>query len=125
MARIILKLKNGGNKEFAELPKFGIRYFDDLLSHQKEIVRDSKRIEAFQSFYNVLSKCLPTLPPISEVLDIYGRILINSFNIMNDEYQSIGVGLYLGASVLGKILGETRIESDRLGKARVGSDRLG
>ena len=36
----------------------------------------------------------------NEVLEIYCRVLINSFNIMNDDYQSIGIGLYLSASVL-------------------------
>ena len=41
-----------------------------------------------------------TLPPKGEVLDIYGRIVINSFNIMNNDYQSIGIGLYLAASAI-------------------------
>jgi len=101
MARIILKLRNGGAKECDVLPDGQQRYFDDLLTHQKEIVRDSSRIEAFQNFYLVLKDCLDKfLPPKSEVLDIYGRILINSFNLMNDKFQSVGVGLYLGASVL-------------------------
>lgn len=106
MARIILKLRAGGTKLSDDLPDWpegqNRRYFDDLLSHQKDIVRDSKRIEAFQSFYVILQKCLgeDKLPPKSDVLDIFGKILINSFNIMSDEYQSIGVGLYLGASVL-------------------------
>ena len=93
MARIILKLRNGGAKECDVLPDGQQRYFDDLLTHQKEIVRDSSRIEAFQNFYLVLKDCLDKfLPPKSEVLDIYGRILINSFNLMNDKFQSVGVG---------------------------------
>ena len=41
-----------------------------------------------------------TLPPKSEVLEIFGRIIINSFNIMNNDYHSIGVGLYLAASAI-------------------------
>ena len=39
------------------------------------------------------------LPSKPEILEIYGRVLINSFNIMDDEYQPIGIGLYLAASV--------------------------
>ena len=39
------------------------------------------------------------LPSKPEILEIYSRVLINSFNIMDDEYQPIGIGLYLAASV--------------------------
>ena len=101
LARIVLKLKQGGMREVANLPNGQQRYFDDLMSHQKDIVRDCHRIEAFQSFFEVLKDCFAfELPPKTEVLDIYGKVLINSFNIMNDEYQSVGIGLYLAASVL-------------------------
>ena len=104
LARIILKLKQGGMREFASLPNGQQRYFDDLMSHQKKIVRDTTRIEAFQCFFQVLKDCFGgennSLPPKTEILEIYGRVLVNSFNIMNDEYQSIGIGLYLAPSVL-------------------------
>ena len=101
IARIVLKLRQGGMREAADLPNGEQRYFDDLMSHQREIVRDSHRIEAFQSFYEVLNHCFNEFcPPKNEVLEIYCRVLINSFNIMNDDYQSIGIGLYLSASVL-------------------------
>lgn len=61
------------------------------MSHQREIVRDSNRIEAFGSFFSVLQECLgDSLPPKPEVLEIYGRILVNSFNIMDEEYQPLG-----------------------------------
>ena len=100
LARIVLKLKQGGLREFVSLPNGQQRYFDDLMSHQKEIVRDPTRIEAFQCFFQVLKDCFGgednnLLPPKTEILEIYSRVLINSFNIMNDEYQSIGIGLYL------------------------------
>jgi SET and MYND domain-containing protein len=101
IARIIFKLRFGGGREIAELPDGQKRQFEDLMSHQKNIVRDSKRIEAFQVFFAVLKECLgEAIPQKPEVLDIYGRILINSFNIMNDDYQSVGIGLYLPAAVL-------------------------
>ena len=61
------------------------------MSHHREIIRDSGRIEAFGSFFSVLQDCFgDSLPPKPEVLEIYGRILINSFNIMDDEYQPLG-----------------------------------
>ena len=39
------------------------------------------------------------LPSKPELLEIFGKVMINSFNIMNNDYQSIGIGLYLAASV--------------------------
>ncbi len=101
MARIIFKLRQGGMRECAELPDGRQRYFEDLMTHQREIVRDTQRIEAFLSFHAVLQDCLgDALPPKNEVLEIYGRVLINSFNVMNDDYQPVGIGLYLAPSVL-------------------------
>ena len=83
--------QSGGSLETASLPDGSKRRFDDLMSHQREIVRDSGRMEAFGSFFTVLQDCLgESLPPKPEVLEIYGRILINSFNIMDDEYQPLG-----------------------------------
>lgn len=101
MARIIIKLKNGGLRDAGKLPDGQLRYFEDLMSHHKDIVRDMDRIEAFQAFYAVLQDCLgDKLPPKPEVLEVYGKILINSFNIMNNDYQPVGIGLYLEASIL-------------------------
>ena len=100
LARIVLKLREGGMRESADLPDGQKRYFDDLMTHQREIVRDPERIEAFQAFYEILRQCLDFCPPKNEILEIYCRVLINSFNIMNEEYQTIGIGLYLTASVL-------------------------
>ena len=49
--------------------------------------------------YVLLHKFSVQLPSKPELLEIFGRVLINSFNIMDDEYQPIGIGLYLAASV--------------------------
>ncbi len=93
----------GGNKIIAVLPDGSKRRFDDLISHTKDIVNDSCRIRAFDAFFGVLRDCfrdLGDVPPKPEVLDIYGRVMVNSFNIMNPEFQSVGIGLYLEASAL-------------------------
>lgn len=37
---------------------------------------------------------------IAELMGIYSRICINSFNILDLNMNSIGVGIYLGASVM-------------------------
>ena len=91
MARIIFKLKQGGLKTFVNLPDGTKRYFEDLMTHRTEIVKDEKRIEAFMSFFSVLEDyMISDLPPKTDVLDIFGRVVTNTFNIMNDDYQSIG-----------------------------------
>ena len=92
----------GEGKTEVDIPfNGGKRRFFDLLPHTAEIVRDPPRIEAFQAYYGVLKDCFPVgLPEKDELLEIYGRVLINSFNVMNEDYQSVGIGLYLAASVL-------------------------
>ena len=97
--RIILKLPNGGDREFVELPNGKRRYFRDLMSHHKEISQ-SEKMHAFQSVILVLKLCLDekNLPEKSnEVLEIYGKMVINSFEIQdNSMTEGIGQGLYLG-----------------------------
>ena len=53
-------------------------------------------IAARTNFVINISVELPSKP---ELLEIFGKVVINSFNIMNNEYQSVGIGLYLGPSV--------------------------
>ena len=75
----------------ATLPDGSERYFEDLMTHRAEIVKDSKRLEAFLAFFAVLEDYIGNdLPPKTEVLDIFGRVVTNTFNIMNDDYQNIG-----------------------------------
>ena len=96
--RIILKLQNGGNREFVELPNGKQRYFSDLMSHHKEISQ-SEKMQSFQSVILVLKLCLDEkyLPAKSDVLEIYGKMVINSFEIQdNSMTEGIGQGLYLG-----------------------------
>ena len=83
------------------------------MSNEKALIRESpNRVEAFNTYLHVLQECFPSnavpsiknvlrveLPSKPELLEIFGRVLTNSFNIMDDEYQSIGIGLYLAASV--------------------------
>ena len=100
LARIIIKLKTGGSREIATLPDGSKRAFADLMSHQKEIIRDQHRMEAFNTYFEVLRQCFKDIIPKQEVFEIYGKVLINSFNIMNDDYLPVGIGLYLAPSTL-------------------------
>lgn len=40
------------------------------------------------------------IPNTAELMGIYGRICINSFNIVDLNMNTIGVGIYLGPSVI-------------------------
>lgn len=40
------------------------------------------------------------LPNSAELMGIYGRICVNSFNILDPEMNSIGVGIYLAPSII-------------------------
>lgn len=59
-------------------------------------------MEHFTSLCGVLLEFLgeTLMPNTAELMGIYGRTCINSFNILDVNMNSIGVGVYLGASVI-------------------------
>ena len=59
-------------------------------------------MEHFTMLCGVLSQFLDEtfMPNIAELMGIYGRICTNSFNILDINMNTIGVGIYLGASVI-------------------------
>ncbi|XP_025835508.1 histone-lysine N-methyltransferase SMYD3 [Agrilus planipennis] len=104
LARIIKKLEKGGNQIKSYLSESSSRFrtFKDLMSHYPDVKNDSKRMEHFNSLCGVLNKFLGDsfIPNPAELLGIYGKMCINSFNINDQEMRSIGTGIYLAASVL-------------------------
>lgn len=104
IARIIYKLKYGKGfdvKGFYGKDENEFRKFEDLESHINDLQHDQKRLEDFLSLSYVLEDFMgsnESLPPPLELLTIYGKLLINSFNIMDQSMNTIGSGLYLGAS---------------------------
>ncbi|XP_046817010.1 histone-lysine N-methyltransferase SMYD3 isoform X1 [Vespa crabro] len=102
MARIIIKLHQGGGEEMGYYSETNYRKFKDLMSHYSDIKKDVKRMEHFTSLCGVLFEFLGNIPiPNSaELMGIYGRICINSFNILDPDMNSIGVGIYLAPSVI-------------------------
>ena len=80
LIRVILKLKNGGDKEFEQLPNGQKRYFKDLISHHNEIKQDENKMFVFMAIYWYLQICLDDselLLPKNELLEIFGKIFIN------------------------------------------------
>jgi len=102
LARIIFKLKAGGARQIATLPDGSKRAFDDLMTHDKKVLHDEERMEAFNAYFEVLKDCLniQDIIPKPDLFEIYCKVLINSFNVMDDDYQPVGIALYLGPSVL-------------------------
>ena len=85
MIRIILKLKKEGDSDYTDLPNGHKRCFGDLMSHRKEIEEDNDTMYYFEGFYTLLDICLKEkVPPRSQVLEIFGKMLVNSFDIMDD-----------------------------------------
>lgn len=102
MAKIIWKLQYGGYLTKFYYSRNGYRKFNDLMPHLENIKWDEKRMEHVESLYQVLKEYLMPehLPNMTEFLGIYGRLCINSFNILDDDLNSVGTGIYLAASIL-------------------------
>jgi len=67
-----------------------------------DLKKDAKRLEHFTTLCAVLFEFLEgeTIPNIAELMGIYGRICTNCFNILDLNMNTIGAGIYLGASVI-------------------------
>ncbi|XP_043253965.1 histone-lysine N-methyltransferase ASHR1 [Colletes gigas] len=102
IARIIIKLNQGGGEEVGYYSETNYRKFKDLMSHYSDIKKDEKRMEHFMCLCGVLFEFLRDvpMPNSAELMGIFGRICINSFNIIDLDMNSIGVGIYLGPSII-------------------------
>ena len=80
-------------------------------------------MEHFVSLCGVISDYMPNiqLPNTAELLGIYGRICVNSFNILDPDMNTLGVGVYLGPS----ILDHSCKPNDSLDESAAGGDEEG
>lgn len=78
------------------------RCFADLMSHVDSIKKDQHRLQEFQKLWETAKVFLDEkyMPEPEVGLEIYGKMVINSYCICNDEHSSVGTGLYLGPSIL-------------------------
>ncbi|KAH0550734.1 histone-lysine N-methyltransferase SMYD3 [Cotesia glomerata] len=102
LARIIIKLNQGAKNERGYYTDTKYRTFNDLMSHEESIKKNIKKMEHFTSLSMVLLEFLPKeiIPEPRELLRIFGRMSVNSFNILDTDMTSLGVGIYLGPSIL-------------------------
>lgn len=100
LARIIRKLQRGGDTEEEIIGNLR-RTFASLMSHAQEIKTDEEREKIYNVTSFVLSEYLePNELPSSEiVLEIVGKIFINTITII-DELAQVALGIYLGPSAL-------------------------
>ncbi|XP_022919732.1 uncharacterized protein [Onthophagus taurus] len=102
IAKIIHKINKGGEGVRSYYTRDRFRTFKDLMSHYSDLKLDHRRLEHFTTLCAILFEFIQdtSLPNSAELIGIYGRMVINSFNICDSELKSIGVGVYLGASVI-------------------------
>uniref|UniRef100_T1IKR6 SET domain-containing protein n=1 Tax=Strigamia maritima TaxID=126957 RepID=T1IKR6_STRMM len=76
------------------------RRFEDLESHTEEIKNDVLRMTEFQYIFRYVTRFVPAdeCPSRDELLNIYGKVAVNSHGIFI-EMSYRGVGLYLGGSM--------------------------
>ena len=104
IARIILKLKNGGSEEFERLPDGRHRYFKDLMSHRENFSNELR--EEISIFWFICKTSLEEndldAPTESELQEIFGKIKINgnSLEYFKNAFITYGTGLFLGASAI-------------------------
>lgn len=72
-----------------------------MITDYPDIKADEKRMEHLECLTSVLKELLgeQMVPNQSELMGIYGRLVVNGFNILDPEMNSVATGLYLGVSV--------------------------
>ncbi|XP_072144561.1 histone-lysine N-methyltransferase SMYD3-like isoform X5 [Dermacentor andersoni] len=101
--RLLVKLSNKDAWSKAEMVFGKKRCFTDLMSHVEAIKNDHSRyLKEFKRLWETSKVFLDNkyLPEPEVGLEIYGKMIINSYCICNDEHSPIGTGLYIGPSIL-------------------------
>ena len=83
---------------YDELPNGQKRYFKDLMSHKDSISNDPERLDYFHKTFECLQVLWDGTGEIldkSEILELYGKIYINSMEMNTDDYHNIGKAIYL------------------------------
>lgn len=103
LAKIINRIQRSDGATYkAFYSPTSFRMWKDLMSHYSDLKADKKRMDHFTSLCVVLFEFLKdlSLPNTVELMGIYGRMIINSFTILDMDMNSIGSGIYIGASII-------------------------
>lgn len=103
IARICWRLTSGGDSDRGYYAKGKYREFRDLKSRlPRNCSGDNIATDYFNEIYEALT-CLLTekyLPSYPVALNIFGKICVNAFNILDEDMANAGMGIYLGASIV-------------------------
>ncbi|XP_015903382.1 histone-lysine N-methyltransferase SMYD3 [Parasteatoda tepidariorum] len=100
IALILLKIKKHGSDEpFVEVDGRKVS-MASLMSHADDIKQDPVDSQTVKDLFITLQRYIGSsnMSSLEYLTEIYGKTVINSFSICH-EMQSIGWGLYLGASI--------------------------
>uniref|UniRef100_A0A0K2V7U3 Buzidau [Apis mellifera] n=1 Tax=Lepeophtheirus salmonis TaxID=72036 RepID=A0A0K2V7U3_LEPSM len=104
--RLLLKMRRNGGRE-ADIVLDGdkkiYRRFYDLIDHFDDILHSSNRSQLVEHVYAEILKLMgsESAPDPNYFLEVYGRMVINSFHICDKTTQdNIGYALYLGPSIM-------------------------
>ncbi|XP_052737330.1 histone-lysine N-methyltransferase SMYD3 isoform X2 [Bicyclus anynana] len=103
LAKIIHRIQRGdGGTVKAFYNDTSFRMWKDLMSHYTDLKADKKRMDHFTSLCVVLFEFLKdiSMPNTVELMGLYGRMVINSFTILDIDMNSIGTGVYLASSII-------------------------
>ncbi|KRZ76420.1 Histone-lysine N-methyltransferase SMYD3 [Trichinella papuae] len=103
MVRIIGKLNDHiSTSDFSCKASYENREYNNLMSHKDEIFKDEKRTSEFSRCCYCLKWIIEPnkLPETAILMEMFGKILINGFVILDHELNSAGLGLYLNLSQL-------------------------
>lgn len=101
LARIILRLKNGGEKHEEKYCNNRGRKFKDLMNHYKDIKNDPVRMQDVHLMMKILTRYIgaDNVPNESDFIGIYGRVLVNRFCLSDELNIPMGSAVYLAASI--------------------------
>ena len=98
-ARLLLKLEEGGDQQSESLPfSQGERSFLELVSHADKIEEaDLCARQIFDSLTELIPAATGSWQHFKQV---YGRLIINSFEVSGEYDEKLGWALYIGPSIL-------------------------
>ena len=99
MVRLLLKLDDSNVVGSEKLPfSLGERSFEELLSHSDKIEdTDECALQIYETIKNLIPGAVKTWSYFKEV---YGKLIINSFEVSGADDEKVGYALYLGPSIL-------------------------
>ncbi|XP_018016095.1 N-lysine methyltransferase SMYD2-A [Hyalella azteca] len=101
MARTILKLRNGGDREWVVIDNKLSRQFRHMMTHSDAMAKCEKRSQDLANKKGELRSFFGKDYPLTDefFLDVYSKIKVNNFGMMSEECFSLGQAIYIDAAI--------------------------